>query len=277
MFFTDHAIISILFALFGLIVGSFLNVVILRRGKKTLNGRSQCPSCHHQLSWYELIPVISFLVQRGSCRHCNKRISSQYITIEIITAITFYFSGVYLLDSIISLAHPTLSIIGIISFLSIISFAIIIAAHDAKTRLVPLPWFIGLVLSTIVFLINYYIMIGFYLPSLFPHLIGIIIASPFLFLWLISRGKWMGFADIELIAWMGLYLGVLSGISATVSAFYLGTIAAVLFVIIKMLSGSSYTSLRSTRIPFAPFLLISWFITVMFSWNLFSLLASLFI
>ncbi len=275
--FISPVIISIVFAVFGLIVGSFLNVVILRRNKKTLDGRSECPDCHHQLSWYELIPIVSFLVQQGKCRHCKKNISFQYIIIEAITAVLFYLSGIYLLNNIIVPVHPILSIIAVISFLSIISFGIIIAAHDAKTRLVPLPWFLGLLGSTVIFLINYYVLIGFYLPSLLPHLIGIIIAAPFLFLWLISHGKWMGFADIEIIGWMGLYLGVLSGISAVLSAFYMGALFALLYIAVKLLSGFSYNSLRNVKIPFAPFLLISWFITVIFSWNLFSLVASLFI
>ena len=277
MEFISPVLISIIFAVFGLIVGSFLNVVIIRHGKKTLQGRSECSHCHHQLAWYELFPVLSFVFQGGKCRHCHKKISWHYSIVELITASVFYLSGMYLLGYIIVPIHPILSVIGVLSFLTIVSFGIIIAAHDTKTRLVPLPWFLGLVVSTIVFLVNYYVMIGFYLPSLLPHLVGIIIAAPFLFLWLISRGKWMGFADIEIIGWMGLYLGVLSGVGAVLSAFYLGAIFAIVFIVIKLITGSSYETLRSVKIPFAPFLLISWFITVVFSWNLFSLVASLFI
>lgn len=269
--------ITILFAIFGLIVGSFLNVVVLRRGTKTLQGRSQCPKCHNQLTWYELIPVISFIVQFGKCRNCKQKISWQYSVVELLTAVLFYLSSIYLLINVVAPGNIISSVVSIISFLSIISFGIIISVHDAKTRLVPFSWFIGLVVSTVIFLVSYNVMLGFYIPSFFPHLIGILIAAPFLFLYFISQGRWMGFADIEIIAWMGLYLGIVTGFSAVLSAFYLGALFALLFIGYKLLKGSTYQSLRTTRIPFAPFLLASWFITVVFSWNLFSLIASLFV
>ncbi|HQV64852.1 MAG TPA: prepilin peptidase [Candidatus Paceibacterota bacterium] len=270
-------LITILFAIFGLLVGSFLNVVILRHKKMTLQGRSQCLKCHNQLRWYELIPVISYIVQFGKCRNCKQSISWQYAAIELLTAVLFYLSSLYLFINIVTPGNIILSSISVISFLSIVSFGIIISVHDAKTRLVPFGWFLGLVVSTVIFLVSYNVMLGFYLPSFIPHILGIMIAVPFLFLFFISRGKWMGFADIELIAWMGLYLGIVTGFSAVLSAFYLGALFALVFIVYKLLKGSTYQSLRTTRIPFAPFLIISWFITVVFSWNIFSLIASLFV
>jgi len=269
--------ILILFGIFGLIVGSFLNVVILRHGTMTLQGRSECPKCHHQLKWYELVPLFSFVIQKGVCRNCDKKISLQYPLVELLTGIAFTFSGMYLLSSIIIPTNIILSIVAVISFLTIVSFSIIISVYDAKTQKVPLTWFFGLVISTIIFLLTYYVIIGFYLPSLLPHIVGLIVVTPFLFLYLISRGKWIGFADIEIIAWMGLYLGIISSITAVLSAFYLGAVVALLFIGYKLITGNPYKSLRNVKIAFAPFLLISWFVTVVFSWNLFSLVASLFI
>lgn len=262
-------------AVFGLIVGSFLNVVIVRRGKKTLGGRSECPHCHTQLHWYELVPVISFLAQKGVCRSCKKNISSQYILVELLSAGIFFISGVYL-QYIITPIHPILSIIATCSFLTIVTYGILISVYDSKTKIVPTSWFIGMVVSSIVFLITYYSMIGFYFPSLLPHIIGIIICLPFLFLWIISDGRWMGFADIELIAWIGLYMGTVSGIMTVLSAFYIGAIFGILFLGNNIVFRKSYTSLRSVQIPFAPFLIGAWFFNVIFSWNLFSLITSLF-
>lgn len=277
MFFLSTTFISILFALFGLIVGSFLNVVILRHNKKTLGGRSECTHCHKQLAWYELIPVVSYLIQIGKCRTCKKQISGQYSIVELITAFAFYVSGFYLQNNIITAYHPLLSIIAVISFLVIVSYAIIISVYDIKTKLVPLRWFIGLVVSSIIFLVNYYVIIGFYAPSLLPHLVGLIICTPFLFAWIVSGGKWIGFADIEIIAWIGLYFGAFSGIITVLSAFYMGALFAILFVIFKLLLGVSYRTVRTIQIPFAPFLILAWFIATVSSWNLFSVVTALFL
>ncbi|MFA6602049.1 MAG: prepilin peptidase, partial [Candidatus Paceibacterota bacterium] len=80
----------VLFFIFGTIIGSFLNVVALRFNTgATLGGRSKCMSCGHQLTWKELIPVLSFLWQGGLCRNCRSRISRQYVLVELSTGLLF--------------------------------------------------------------------------------------------------------------------------------------------------------------------------------------------
>ena len=76
---------------FGTIIGSFLNVVILRygTGKSFAKGSSQCFSCGKKLSWYELVPILSFLFQKGKCKGCGSKISWQYPLIETITGVLF--------------------------------------------------------------------------------------------------------------------------------------------------------------------------------------------
>ena len=76
--------------LFGLVIGSFLNCLIyrLREGKSML-GRSFCPKCKQQIAWYDNIPVLSFILLRGRCRHCGKKISIQYPAVEFITGVLF--------------------------------------------------------------------------------------------------------------------------------------------------------------------------------------------
>src|SRR3989338_6713472 len=84
LFFT--AVIFIL----GLCIGSFLNVVILRLEKsESIGGRSYCPHCKHPLTWFDLIPVFSFLFLGGKCRYCKAKISWQYPMVEIGTAVIF--------------------------------------------------------------------------------------------------------------------------------------------------------------------------------------------
>ncbi len=83
-----------LFFLLGLIFGSFFNVVGLRLPQKIpfSNDRSVCPQCNHTLSWYELIPVLSYILQTGKCRYCNGEISLIYPVTELLTGGLFAFS-----------------------------------------------------------------------------------------------------------------------------------------------------------------------------------------
>lgn len=268
--------ISILFGLFGLLVGSFLNVVILRQETQAdLGGRSHCPLCNNQLRWYELIPVVSFVIQRGKCRNCKSAISRQYILGEIITGIVFGMSGYYLMNFFVQTSHPIYSIAGVIALLVTVSFAVAITVYDTKTQLVPVRWMLYMAAFSIIFLTASYGINGFETSNLWMHVMGLLVAVPFLLIWIISRGKWMGFADIEIIAWMGLFLGPWMGTSAVLLAFYSGAVFAVCFIIYNLIKGYSYKTTRAIPIPFAPFLLVAWFVTVITSWNIFSLFARL--
>src|SRR5580704_8601106 len=98
-------------ALFGLIVGSFLNVVIYRmpRGETIAYPASHCPVCSHTLSWTENIPLVSWLVQGGRCRHCRSPISSRYPLVEAMTAALFALTAIVYGVSLEALAVAALS------------------------------------------------------------------------------------------------------------------------------------------------------------------------
>ncbi len=88
-----NILIIIFIFLFGLIIGSFLNCLIWRLHKEeSILGRSYCPKCRHQIVWYDNIPVFSFLLLKGKCRHCGKNISWQYPLVELATGILFVMS-----------------------------------------------------------------------------------------------------------------------------------------------------------------------------------------
>ena len=109
------------FFVFGLVFGSFANVLILRddRRKSILTGRSACPHCGHPLSWYELLPILSFVMQGGRCRSCRAAISPQYPAIELAGGLLFWLSwnlggGSVLLASALSIAFLLLLVVAVI-------------------------------------------------------------------------------------------------------------------------------------------------------------------
>jgi leader peptidase (prepilin peptidase)/N-methyltransferase len=82
---------AIVLGLYGLLVGSFLNVVIARvpHGQSVVRPRSRCPKCGHPISWFENIPVLSWVALRGRCRACKAPISPRYVVVELLTAVLF--------------------------------------------------------------------------------------------------------------------------------------------------------------------------------------------
>ena len=92
--------ILFIIATLGLFVGSFINVAIMRlpKGETIIRGRSHCDSCGHVLSWYELIPLFSFIIQWGKCRTCGAKISLQHPIVEVATALVFAGSFGYALS-----------------------------------------------------------------------------------------------------------------------------------------------------------------------------------
>lgn len=226
-----HALGVVFVGTFGLIVGSFLNVVILRMNTgKGFGGRSQCFSCNKILEWYELIPVISFLIQGGKCRSCRSKISPQYPLVELTTAILFSLTAWFITNEI-----------AMLFWLILVSLGIVIAVYDIHHRMIP-------IIPMIVFAI-----VGIFLGF---HFLGILIALPFMLLWVISSGKWIGLGDIELIAIMGIILGWLSGFSAIMTSFWIA--AAVMVPIVWLFKKKKMK--RNPEIPFGPFLLIGFFV-----------------
>src|SRR5574343_181515 len=120
----------------GCIIGSFLNVVIYRfNSGKTLGGRSMCMTCSKTLAWYELIPVISFLFQKGRCNTCSTKISHQYPVVEFITgamfaSVAYYFSSILYYDFIQYVVLVTL-------YSMIFSLFIVISVYHMRHKIIP--------------------------------------------------------------------------------------------------------------------------------------------
>jgi leader peptidase (prepilin peptidase)/N-methyltransferase len=256
-------ILALIFFFLGLIIGSFLNVVILRLNtEKSLGGRSACMICQNKLAWYELIPLFSFISLRGRCRTCSTRISAQYPIVELITGLAFLvlflkFQNIFF--------ESTLAFAFTYAYYAVIfCLLIVIAVYDLKHKIIPDA--LSLVLSIIGFVgIFFFQDFIFYLhmPSTVEIFAGLLIALPFALTWLLSRGAWMGLGDAKLAVGLGYILGLGRAFSGIVVAFWSGAIIGVLLILI-----SKKHKMRS-EIPFAPFLVLGMVIVFLFELHLF--------
>ncbi|MFH1392594.1 MAG: prepilin peptidase [bacterium] len=210
-------LIKIFLFILGICVGSFLNVIIgwLEQKRKNIFGRSFCDTCKKKLKFYDLIPVLSFLLLRGRCRYCQTKIKLEYLFVELATGILFVLSGFNIL-------------------LVFIAALIIIFVYDLKHYLIPeiiiLP---AIILAGIFFWQNW---------------LAMLIASGFFaFLVLISHETWMGWGDVKLAVLMGLLLGWPNILLALFASFLFGAIIGVMLIVFNKKTMKS-------QIPFGPFL-----------------------
>ncbi|MFZ1019504.1 MAG: prepilin peptidase [Minisyncoccia bacterium] len=245
-------ILSTIFFIFGLIIGSFLNVVIFRLNTqksfwKALGGRSGCMVCRHTLSWYELVPVFSFLGLKGRCLKCKTKISIQYPLVELATGIIF--AGLFL----------KLQVFNFIYFYYAFIFALllIIAVYDLKHKIIPdgLVFIFGLTAFAGLFLFHSFSIMGF--------LSGFLIAFPFAFFWLISSGRWMGLGDAKLALGIGWLLPLSFAFSVLVLAFWVGAFVGLCLVVFSKKYG------MKSEIPFAPYLVLGTFLVFILGFNFF--------
>lgn len=255
-------LIPIFIFILGLIIGSFLNVVILRMntGRSVAKGRSACARCNVQLQWYELIPVFSFLGLRGKCRSCKKQISFQYPLIELITAIIFttLYTAI-----ILSYGFTGTAAIVFLFSATIAAILIVIFVYDIRHTIIPdhaVYFFIILALVSIVWKV--FTVPGFQAGPAIVY--GVVVALPFFLLWALSKGQLMGFGDVKLALGMGWLLGLTGGLSALLFAFWIGGLVGLFLLAI-----SRKYSLRS-QIPFAPFLIIATYIVAVYGVTIFS-------
>ena len=233
--------------IFGTLIGSFLNVVILRLPKEeSLGGRSYCPHCRHILSFWDLFPILSFVFFRGRCRYCQTRISPRYFIIEFFTGLLFAAS--------LWLVWPT-NLIGVILLIKYCLFAAVLLA------VFVIDWEHFLILDQIVFpSLAAIIVLNFCLDLLahgLPNILGgnlisgflaaVALALPFFSIWYFSKGQWMGFGDVKL----ALLLGAALGLGKTLVGFLL---AAILGGLVSSLLLIFSNKTMKSKLPFGTFL-----------------------
>ncbi|MDD5041098.1 MAG: prepilin peptidase [Candidatus Peribacteraceae bacterium] len=222
----------VLFAVLGLVFGSFGTVIISRvPAGRHLGGRSRCPRCTHVLGAVELVPLFSYLLLRGRCRHCSRSISVFYPLLELASALLFvlaFFIG----------STPLPSLLLAFSLWLLLLIAVI----DARTQTIH----DALNVSFLLFSVAYVVVLG-----------RLHMAGPLLFIfffgvqWLLSRGRWVGSGDILLGAGIGFLLGGWEKALLCLGLAYMLGAAAAIFLL------ATKRATRKSRIPFGPFLAIA--------------------
>lgn len=264
----------------GLLVGSFLNVVALRFNTgKSLGGRSRCFSCGGKLSWYELMPAFSWILQKGRCLKCGSRISSMYLFGEVLTAI--FFSLIAARGIMTGVEWFSLEYLVSTIFLFIVfSVLIVIFLYDLRHKIIPdsLSLAFGFLAFISLFFFNFvngiFTYVSWHIPELFNILAGLLIPLPFVLLWFISKGKWIGLGDPKIMVGMGFLFGLERGFTSVFLSFWIGALFVFAVLIInltfrKRLLRTGKKSIMKEELPFAPFLIVATLITMVFNLNLF--------
>ncbi|TSC53529.1 MAG: leader peptidase (prepilin peptidase) / N-methyltransferase [Parcubacteria group bacterium LiPW_39] len=283
--------------LFGLAVGSFLNVVIHRLTadhpensslpgwqRTVLCGRSHCPKCGQTLRWYDLIPVLSFFILRGRCRYCSQKISWQYPSVEIATALLFLLISNFqfpISNEISNFKFQISNAVNLGFLFFIISCLFVIFVYDLRHYIIPDKVLFPAIGISILYRLSEVFFrhaelvsasqeilkqvqddringaLAIWRPFLLTMAAALAAAAFFLALVLITRGRGMGLGDVKLAFLMGLILGWPNILVALLLAFSSGALVGLSLIVAKR------KTLKS-QIPFGPFLIGGTLITFFF-------------
>lgn len=239
--------LSYLLFIYGLFVGSFLNVVIYRlpKNESIVFPPSHCPQCRHKIAFYDLIPVISYLILGGKCRHCKQSISFIYPFVEILTGLLFFSIFQFL---------PIYNYVTLIYLLVMMSVFIVVFFTDLKYGIIPFQ----VVLLGLIAVLTYLIYIFSFAEFINHFLAGIGAFIAFLLLFLFTKGKGMGFGDVVLVFLIGLFLGFPKVGIAIYIAFLTGAVISLILVLIGI------KKIKHDSIPFGPFLVSGTLLSLFF-------------
>ncbi len=263
-----EVLVGVVVFVLGLLVGSFLNVVVYRynTGLSIIYGRSICLSCSRGICWYENIPVVSFVVLRGRCRGCRTKISFQYPLVELMTG--FLFLTLWLVGIP---AYTSAPMLNLAFALAVASLLVAIFVYDLRHKIIPDLFSFGFVFVALIGLVALEGRALLSYPGLLDLLAGPVLFVPFWALWAVSRGQWIGLGDGKLALGIGWFLGLVSGLSAIILAFWIGAVVSVLLMGVGRVFQNSPGPLRhlglKSEVPFGPFLIIATLVQFIFHWD----------
>lgn len=244
--------VVLILILLGLALGSFLGVVSYRlpKGKQFLTGRSHCPNCGRTIAWYDNIPLLSYLVLQGRCRHCKSRISLRYPLIEAATALLFagvYWSEATCSGSPVCIWRGLLGPLSLPFLLFVVSLVVLVFIIDFEKQIIPDELsFLGFGMTAILLI---FAGDNFFLRLFSGTLVSLFLLS----VHLATRGKGMGLGDVKFALFAGVFFGWPMGVIWLFTAFLTGAAVAIILI----LTGKAG---RRDKIAFGPFLAISFII-----------------
>lgn len=246
----------------GLVVGSFLNSVIIRKNLgETLGGRSYCRYCRNTLTIGDLIPVVSFVLHKGRCRYCSTVLSWQYPLVELLTAACFTGTVWILRIDTTSLFMDAQSFLQLLTVLISVSAGIIIFISDLRYQIIPNYAVIILVITAAAsyFLIGHQEISAFIYSVISSSILASILAA----IWLLSRGRFIGLGDAKLMFATSLLLGYPASIAAFLFSFWIGGISGIVLLALRKKS-------LGDQVPFGPFILTGTLLAYFFSKTFFN-------
>jgi len=258
---------ALLAALAGLLIGSFLNVCIYRlpRDLSVVTPRSFCPECDRGIAWYDNVPLLSFVLLRGRCRHCHARISLRYPAVELLTAICFFLAVWF---------RPT-GIDGVaIKYCIFSSIVIALVFSDIEERILPDEFTLG---GTIAGLVIAWIVPShggiwhFFLRSIdntrLLSLVDAAFAAAFssLTLWMIGflykkvrHREGLGLGDVKMVAMIGAFLGLSGVLMALICGSLMGAIIGICYIFFAGKDAATYELPMGTFLGVAALLIAFW-------------------
>jgi len=252
-----YTLVLLGFFVFGAIIGSFLNVVLIRmRTGRGIGGRSMCMNCGKTLHAHELVPIFSYLAQGGRCRGCKSKISKQYILVELATALAFLLIAWKLLGTSLSVGSfffaPFTFLLLPFSCITTVML-ILIAAYDLRHMVIPDGFVISLFILSLLRL-AYLAYTGEFLLSQIVS--ALVIGGAFLLIWVLSQGRYIGMGDVKLAFPLFLLLSFPDNVVALVLSFWSGAIIGVGLLAVSKIRARGRKYHMKSELPFAPFLIL---------------------
>jgi leader peptidase (prepilin peptidase)/N-methyltransferase len=238
---------------FGLLMGSFLNVCIHRwpRGRSVVRPRSHCVRCRKMIPWYDNVPVLSYLVLRGRCRYCGRRISPRYPLVELAVGLLFFY--------FVATMGPTAAALKMCVFTAML---VALTFSDLEKRILPDELTLGGALLGLVFAL--FVPVPDVIARLFgldvqPRLESLVDAAigaiPAFFLWSagwiyekVRHREGLGLGDVKLMVMVGVFLGLHGALYTLVLGALSGSIVGLLYIKLTRQDASTY------ELPFGTFL-----------------------
>lgn len=248
----------IIFFILGLIVGSFLNVVISRlHTAETILGHSHCPHCQAKIRWYDNIPLFSFAILGMKCRDCQEKISWQYPIVELSTGILFALAGNYFFS-----VNDIQSWLATFYYLVVFSLLLVVFVYDFRHMEIPMiaVW-LGVGITVLYYLLadwlNFIPALGIMSANIFSGALAGIAA--FLFFFALSAGsreKWMGMGDSHVALLAGLMTQWPGILAALALAFAIGAVYGIILI-------AAGKKTMKSQVPFAPFIVLGTILVIL--------------